>query len=392
MSGAVVPTSHSRAPFLGSTEEIEVAIERGEVSFPMFMKLLYRNLRPAPPEFQERLSDLYFRALPLFMANCGGINESFYADEFVAGVLITLKDELHFNAWWDEFNFDTIPARSLESDFNDLRLKARLYLSQDPRKICNARLFRLYKTLITCLHLEYRRSHVAGPHCSPEFLADIEQLRREFGVVVDNYCRSAREHGQLVYVAAAALGTAVIVAMAGIAVAFSGFANAGIWPGVIAGGALGAFLSVLERLTRGALAVQFESSFVSLAVSGFSRPVVGSLSGMALYMLVKGGFALPIIKGGTESDQGFFFTAVAFLAGFIERLLKDVIGKDVLGKDAPVKHAATVPQEVPGPPGPPATPKPSTPSPTPLVAEKPQRPHSGTAPSTATGPTDVLTR
>jgi hypothetical protein len=331
MNETRVLSARNRAEFLGSTEEIEVAVERGEVTFPMVMKLLYRNLRPEPQEMHERLSDLYFRALPQFVANCGGISESFYANEFVAGVVITQKDELLSNIWWDEFKFDTIPARFLESDFNDLRLKAKLYLSEDHRKMCNARLFRLYKNLITSLHLEYLRwsglrPPDGRPASSQEYLADIDQLRREFEAVHDTYSRSALERGRMVYVTAAALGTAAILVTAGIAVAISGFANAGIWPGVIAGGALGALLSVLERLTRGSLEIQFESGLAALALSGASRPVVGSLSGMALYMLVKGSIVLPLIKAGTENDQGFFFAAVAFLAGFSERLLKDVLG------------------------------------------------------------------
>lgn len=341
--------SRDRAEFLGSTEEIEIAIERGEVTYPMVLKLLYRNLRPEPPELHQRLSDLYFRALPQFIANCGGISESFHANEFVAGVLLTQKDELFSNIWWDEFKFDTIPARTLEADFNDLRLKAKLYLSEDHCKMCTARLFRLYKTLITSLHLEYLRWQNVTPAegrapNSPEYLADIIELRRELDGVRGTYSRNALERGQFVYVAAAAFGAAAIVAAAGIAVAVAGFAHAGIWPSVIAGGALGALLSVLERLTRGALDVQFESGFAALALSGFTRPVVGSLSGMALYLLVKGGIVLSLMKAGAGMDQGFFFAAVAFLAGFSERLLKDVlgnpaaaIGADVQGTSRPAE-------------------------------------------------------
>jgi len=345
-------SARDRAQFLGSTEEIEIAIDRRDVTFPMVMKLLYRNMRPEPTELHERLSDLYFRALPIFIANCGGIAESFYADEFVAGVLLTQQDELLSNIWWDEFNFDTIPARSLESDFNDLRLRAKLYLSEDHRRMCTARLFRLYKTLITSLHLEYLRwrdaPRVDGkPARSSEYLADIGQLRLELDDVVETYKINALERGRVIYVAAAAIGAAAIVGSAGMAVALSGFANTGIWPGVIAGGALGALLSVLERLTRGALGVQFESGFLALAVSGFSRPLVGSLSGLALAMLVKGSVVLPLVKASSASDESFFFAAVAFLAGFIERLLKDVLGNPAAAVE-PDAEGAAKPTEAPG--------------------------------------------
>jgi hypothetical protein len=318
-------------PFLGSTEEIEIAIERGEVTFPMFMKLLYRNLRPERPEVHERLADLYFRALPQFMTTCGGICESFYADEFVAGVLLTRKGELLFNIWWDEFKFDTIPARSLEADINDLQIKTGLYLSEDHRRMCTARIFRLYKSLITSLHVEYLlwcgvQPAEGKPVSSAGYIASMHQLRRELDAVRDTYQRVGRERGQVHYVTAAALGAVAIVGMAGIIAAVLGPANPRIWPGVLVGGAVGALLSVLERLTRGSLKVQFESGFAAMTLSGISRPVVGALSGLALFVLVKGSIVLPLIKATTETDQRFFFAGLAFLAGFSERLLKDVLG------------------------------------------------------------------
>jgi hypothetical protein len=323
--------ARNRDQFLGSTEEIEIAIERDQVTFPMFMKLLYRNLRPERPELRERLADMYSRALPLFMTACGGICESFYADEFVAGVVLTRKGELLSNIWWDEFKFDTIPARSIEADINDLQLRTGLYLSEDHRRMCTARIFRLYKTLFTSLHSEYL--HWAGvepekesPECSPRFVAEIQQLRHELNAVQDSYRRIGQARGQVHYVTAAALGAAGIVALAGIAIAVNGASGEGIWAGVLAGGAVGALLSVLERLTRGALRVQFESGSTALTVSGITRPVVGALSGLTLFVLVKGDFVLPLVKQAAAADQAYFFCALALIAGFSERLLKDVLG------------------------------------------------------------------
>ena len=111
-------TTRDQELLTGSTSEIALALERREVSFPMLMKLLY--LRAQGEDQQKRWSALYHRALTLFMEIYGGISESFYANEFVAGALLTRKDELFFNIWWDQFKFDTIPARSLEADINDL--------------------------------------------------------------------------------------------------------------------------------------------------------------------------------------------------------------------------------------------------------------------------------
>jgi hypothetical protein len=237
-----------------------------------------------------------------------------------------------FNIWWDEFKFDTIPARALEADINDLRLKTGLYLAEDSRKMCTARLFRLYKTLISSLRVEYYRwEGVRRPEGKPAYsaghIADMNQLRRELDDVRDTYQRIGLERGKVLYVAAAALGAAVVVILASIAATIHPLtANLRIWSGVFAGGAIGALLSVLERLTRGALKVQFETGLPAMMLSGISRPIVGALSGLAIFVLVKGSIVLPLIKATAEADQILFFAGLAFLAGFSERLLNDVLG------------------------------------------------------------------
>jgi hypothetical protein len=313
----------------GSTSEIALALERREMSFPMLMKLLY--LRAQGEDQQKRWSALYHRALTLFMEIYGGISESFYANEFVAGALLTRKDELFFNIWWDQFKFDTIPARSLEADINDLRLKTGLYLTEDHRRICTARLFRLYKTLISSLRLEYYRwtnvnQAEGGPAISARLVADLNQIRKELEMVRDTYMRIGLARGRVQYVTAAAAGTAAIIAMGGIAALLLGKGSAWIWIGAIAGGAVGSLLSVLERLTRGALRVQFQTGSAVRFMSGISRPIVGALSGLALFVLIKGDILLPFVKSSTEADQGLFFAGLAFIAGFSERFLKDVLG------------------------------------------------------------------
>lgn len=137
------------------------------------------------------------------------------------------------------------------------------------------------------------------------------------------YQRAGVARGRACYVVGAALGAVAIVAAAGAAAVVIGEAEDTIWFGAIAGGAIGALLSVLERLTRGALTVAFESG--GLAMSGVSRPVVGALSGLALFALVEGGI-VPLDVPSSTTDRGFFFAGVAFLAGFTERLAKDVFG------------------------------------------------------------------
>ena len=322
-------TAHDKEQF-DSVLEIKLAIERREVTFPMVVKALYFQFW-ANGALRDLYQELYPRALSQFMTEHGGINESFYAREFAAGVVLTGKGELFFNIMgWDQFVFDTIPARTFEADINDLLLKAELYLSENHARICKQRLFRLYKGLISSLYIEYSQNHQEGKISpDPAHIADLKQLRRELEGVKDTYRRVGLARGQWRYLTGAGLGAVVIAVLAGIAAAILGTANHHIiWLGALAGGAVGALLSVLERLTRGALRVGFEAEAEHLIISGISRPVVGAISGVALFVLIGGNVALPFIKA-SENSQGLFFMGVAFLAGFSERLAKDVLGNAV---------------------------------------------------------------
>lgn len=137
------------------------------------------------------------------------------------------------------------------------------------------------------------------------------------------YSRIGAARGQARYILGAAVGALAIVAVAGLAAAVVDAAEHTIWLGALAGGAVGALLSVLERLTRRALNVRFESDL--LLVGGLSRPVVGAISGVALFALVQGGI-VPLDVPESEATRGQFFAGSAFLAGFSERFAKDVFG------------------------------------------------------------------
>lgn len=308
---------------VGAVAEAELAVEREEVTFSMVIKILYLQSFATNAHVRERYRGLYRPALAQFTAAHGGICESFYADEFCAGVMLTGKSELFSELWWDEFKFDTTPARAIEADINDLRLRAGLYLSEQHREICLQRLLRLYKGLISSLRLEWYRTSDDGAVPSERHVADLEQLRRELGVVEERYRGAGLARGQERYVFGAALGTVVIVALAGAAAVIAGPGAISVWLGVSVGGAIGAMLSVLERLTRGSLSVRFEAE--RLGLSGISRPIVGALSGLALFVLIEGDI-VPLDVAGGEGGRGLLFMGIAFLAGFSERLAKDVFG------------------------------------------------------------------
>lgn len=97
---------------------------------------------------------------------------------------------------------------------------------------------------------------------------------------------------------------------------------------VLAGGALGALLSVLSRTTKAQLSksliVDVKASAGLIFSAGAFRPVVGALFGIALYALIASGL-VPIKVPAATSQLYFFVGAISFLAGFSERLAQDAL-------------------------------------------------------------------
>jgi hypothetical protein len=106
-------------------------------------------------------------------------------------------------------------------------------------------------------------------------------------------------------------------------------------------GALGAVLSVFQRMSTGALVLDFNASRGQIFALGSLRPLVGAVFGAVIqFALVGGVFAGA--KFDTTTNPFGFFALVGFIAGFSERFATDMVeraGKILLG-DAPRKAVA----------------------------------------------------
>lgn len=362
-----------------SIEELRAALERDEVTFPMAMKALYLQR----PEWNDneasrsRYCELYPKLCEAFIRHTDGLRESLYANQFAAGVALTKDCELYTAIWWEDFPFNTAPARFLEAEISDLRVRAELYLSGEAEKIFMQRVLRLYIGLISTLRREWKRHSAGTPHpngqaasdpgavgagghfaqgppaangdpaveagaattgqlaagpqaaagarpATPEHVEDLNQLRNELILVESTYRGTGTDYAETRYIFGVAAGTVAIVALAGLLAALLSDIDHTIWLGALAGGAVGGLLSVLERYTRGKLQLQFEAE--RLWLKGVTRPVVGALSGVALYVLINAGF-LPLDIRAEGTELGLAFAGLGLIAGFSERLLKDVIEK-----------------------------------------------------------------
>jgi hypothetical protein len=90
------------------------------------------------------------------------------------------------------------------------------------------------------------------------------------------------------------------------------------------GGAAGAVVSVMSRMSFGQLALDLSAERSQIVRLGAFRPLIGSIFGAALIMLIHGGL-LPIAGPADATRQLYFYAGVAFLAGFSERWAQDML-------------------------------------------------------------------
>jgi hypothetical protein len=117
----------------------------------------------------------------------------------------------------------------------------------------------------------------------------------------------------------------------------------------LAGGA-GAVVSVMMRMTRDQLTLNYESGLPTIRLLGVIRPLLGALFGGAIYLLLAGG--LISISGAPKNptDLIYFYTGIAFIAGFSERWAQDVVtGKGGVAGSATVASSSMPPASRPNP-------------------------------------------
>jgi hypothetical protein len=98
---------------------------------------------------------------------------------------------------------------------------------------------------------------------------------------------------------------------------------------VVSAGALGSFVSVIVRAND--FIEHQQRTRLDLFLVGFFRPVVGMAFAVFLMAALESG----VVSGLVSTDSGkpaqkiYFYIAISFVAGFSERLVKDLMGKTV---------------------------------------------------------------
>jgi hypothetical protein len=300
---------------------------------------------------------LYMPAVDAFKEKHGEAQVAFFHP--VGGVYLLKDGSMHYSFYGGSIKFDWTEARRLLFKADTLAEEAKEWWREPPepdgeepeeekprrvrrifeglsrrrgaaeeRRPHSMRAYGIVTMLLGAVHRENSCQHESdseglAPPLAP-FQKDMIDFQAEMRDAQHQFRRAAQRTAQSRYWQGTMIGAlliAVITTLGGIAFALTGTEAAyGI---ALPAGALGAMVSVLQRMSSGKLKLEFEAGRDLLEVFGAVRPFIGAVFGLALMALLLGGF-VPAIKVPADGRLAFF-AALGFLAGFNERWAQDML-------------------------------------------------------------------
>ena len=309
--------------------ELQAAVDGGVVTLDQLIEA--RRLGRASADARQRAAYAYYwpLLLDLYQRTNGKLTEHFFARQINAAAALTDRGELRM----------TYPAEkvaALQPEFEEALWRAAAMVRQGKELLDGRARMLLLRSLHSLL------VYLLGVLDSLEQAPGGEQ-ERERRIQLALSCaeheldrnqtyldQAALAAAQKRYLLGMPLGVLVVVGLVlliGRAHARDVDVRTALL--VMAGGGVGAVVSVMARMTHGDLAVDTGASRLIIWFGGFFRPILGALLALALYALILAAL-LPIAKPAS-GDRLAFFGGVAFLAGFSERWAQDMLVRTTRG-------------------------------------------------------------
>jgi len=159
---------------------------------------------------------------------------------------------------------------------------------------------------------------------SRAFLRRVDVIRPQLELAEREFGRAAQRYARGVYAKGMLLGTGVLALVCVVvAIIFLSY-HVQAWYGVaLLTGGLGAVVSVLQRMAKGTLRLDYDAGRGTLLTLGAVRPLIGAVFGMVLFAALYGGW-LPSINISSAKPLAFY-AVLGFLAGFNERFAQDML-------------------------------------------------------------------
>ena len=325
--------------------ELEQAIRENRASFAQYANTWFFS----DPEFNDhgdvslrRYQSYYERIYKAFTAAEGRVVDSYFCAHVPTAAALTARCRRLFPSLRPEeltihivdnppregkIDWQSGAALGIISSCNDLASKAQEFLAGRWRRVCVDQLYGIVTDALSILD----RGGDAGD-VKPVPGAEGSGLTHPFSLVnqardglksIQEYFTWAAERLAVLRFLRGVLLSALTVPLVAwiLSLAVGKDAEAALW--AMAAGAVGATASVLNRVTKDRLRLDYEAGTARLHILGAVRPVLGGISGLVLYFAVEGGI-LPL-NPGVEFSRFALLTVLSFAAGFSERFAEDML-------------------------------------------------------------------
>ena len=318
---------------------------RGSVSFSDLVCRRPTGVAIDDPDYRSLVSR--------FEANNGEIIYSYYSDSAPVGVAVTLRRHRMRETLWLYRKTEVLARDAPEFARLLLRIdreavRVSNVLAGMSQRIAMSNLYSLTREITA--YLETERT------CDAEIRA-LSSYTDELANIEAYSARAARREAQIIYLNGMLRGLGALLVVTPLVALLFGRLDV---PGVdstlfiacLVAGSVGAFMSVLMRMTSDHFNVDHQIGREYVTKLGIARPFIGAIFALLIYFAFQGQLLQQIKVPDGDPQKFAFFVAAGFVIGFSERLAKDIVQTAEGSVGGPAGIAETAPHGAPPAPAP----------------------------------------
>jgi hypothetical protein len=311
--------------------------QRRPVPFPELVHshALWRDALEGRRERLGELDRAYHETRAHFERVQGSIVSEFWCSRVPSAVCLTARhsyrgSELAFHRTTD-WATEGLPEIAEQLHRCDrIAARATHVLSGVRRQIC------LRLVMSTASHL---LSLADAPAAAKQANITLSGETRSLDDAEHYYREAATGQAQVVYFTGMALSAALFIGLAilgGLFVPLAKIDNRELY-GCLAAGAIGAVVSVLQRINSGRFDLEYDVGRAYVTFLGALRPAIGAVFGLVIYFAVSSRIVKLFELPAAGTPRLYALLVIAFIAGFSERWAQDTLTSLTGGGTTPAK-------------------------------------------------------